>query len=96
MSPILTSVDSASYVDNWKAAREAREQRRRNPYGFLSYAGFHKLTVTPTRFEDIPGSWSTGPEGPRVQLADGEELLVDEQARAATGTKQAHKNDLER
>ena len=80
MSSVPTSVDSASYVDNWKAARETREQRRRNPYGFLSYAGFHKLTVTPTRFEDIPGSWSTGPEGPRAQLADGEELLVDEQA----------------
>src|ERR1700743_3452941 len=79
MSPTLTPVDSAAYVDNWKAAREAKEQQRRNPYGFLSYAGFHKLAAAPASFEGIPGSWSTGAGGPQVQLAESESLLVDGQ-----------------
>jgi len=86
MSPTATSVDSASYVDNWKGAREAKEQQRRNPYGFLAYAGFHKLGAAPATFEGIPGRWSTGADGPRVQLSGGEELLVDGQA--VTGSHQ--------
>lgn len=83
MSSTLASADSASYVDNWTAAREAREQQRRNPYGFLAYAGFGKLTEALARFAGIPGSWSTGPAGPLVRLPDGEELLVD--GHAVTG-----------
>jgi uncharacterized protein len=79
MSPTPTSVDSASYVDSWQAAREAKEQQRRNPYGFLSYAGFHKLAAAPASFAGIPGRWSTGTGGPQVQLAESERLVVDGQ-----------------
>ena len=86
MSPTLTSVASASYIDNWKAAREAKEQQRRDPYGFLSYAGFHKLGTAPASFEGIPGRWSTGADGPQVQLSESEELLVDGQV--VTGSHQ--------
>ena len=86
MSPTLTSVASASYVDNWKAAREAKEQQRRDPYGFLSYAGFHKLGMAPASFEDIAGRWSTGADGPRVQLSGSEKLLVEGQV--VTGSHQ--------
>jgi uncharacterized protein (DUF1684 family) len=43
----------------------------------LSYAGFHKLGASPARFDGIPGRWTTGPDGPLVKLADGEELTVD-------------------
>jgi len=86
MSPTLTSAASTSYVDNWKAAREAKEQQRRNPYGFLSYAGFHKLATAPASFEGIPGRWSTGADGPQVQLSEGEKLLVEGQV--VTGSHQ--------
>src|SRR5271163_685553 len=86
MSPTLTSVASTSYVDNWKAAREAKEQQRRNPYGFLSYAGFHKLATAPASFEGIPGRWSTDADGPQVQLSQGEKLLVEGQV--VTGSHQ--------
>ncbi|HEX3715847.1 MAG TPA: DUF1684 domain-containing protein [Trebonia sp.] len=86
MSPTLTPVDSAAYVDNWKAAREAKEQQRRNPCGFLSYAGFHKLATAPASFEGIAGRWSTGAGGPQVQLSESEELLVDGQV--VTGSHQ--------
>jgi uncharacterized protein len=86
MSPTRTAEDSASYLDNWKTAREAKERQRRDPYGFLSYAGFHKLFTSPASFAGIPGRWSTGADGPLVQLAEREELLVDGQV--VTGSHQ--------
>jgi hypothetical protein len=86
MSPTLTSVASASYIDNWKAAREAKEQQRRDPYGFLSYAGFYKLGTAPASFEGIPGRWSTGADGPQVELSESEKLLVEGQV--VTGSHQ--------
>jgi uncharacterized protein len=86
MSPTLTSTASASYVDNWKAAREAKEQQRRDPNGFLSYAGFHKLGPAPASFEGIPGRWSTDADGPQVQLSKSEKLLVEGQS--VTGSHQ--------
>jgi uncharacterized protein (DUF1684 family) len=79
-------VASTSYVERWKAAREAKEQQRRDPYGFLSYAGFHKLATAPASFESIPGRWSTGADGPRVQLSESEKLLVEGQV--VTGSHQ--------
>jgi uncharacterized protein (DUF1684 family) len=86
MSTIIAPADLAAYVDNWNAARAAREQQRRNPSGFLAYAGFHKLTAAPASFAGIPGHWSTGADGPRVQLPAGTELLVD--GHAVTGSYQ--------
>jgi uncharacterized protein (DUF1684 family) len=79
MSPTLTSANPVAYVADWNAAREAREQQRRDPYGYLSYAGFHKLETSPASFDGIPGRWTTGPDGPGVVLAYGEELVVDGQ-----------------
>lgn len=86
MSPTLTSTASASYADSWRAARKAKEQQRRDPYGFLSYAGFHKLATAPASFGGIPGRWSTGADGPQVQLSKTEELIVDGQV--VTGSHQ--------
>jgi hypothetical protein len=86
MSLTPTAAGSVSYADRWQAARAAKEQQRRDPYGFSSYAGFHKLGPAPARFEGIPGRWSTGASGPQVQLAEKEELLVDGQV--ITGSHQ--------
>src|SRR3984957_13490678 len=86
MSPALTSVASASYIGNWKAAREAKERQRRDPCGFLSYAGFHTLGTAPASFESIPGRWSTGADGPQVQLSENEKLLIEGQV--VTGSHQ--------
>jgi len=77
MSDALTTVDISAYADRWKAVREAREAQRGDPYGYLSYAAFHTLDASPQRFDGIPGTWTTGPNGPTVDLADGEELTVD-------------------
>jgi uncharacterized protein (DUF1684 family) len=77
MSETLASADFATYVDSWNAARDARELQRRDPYGYVSYAAFHKLETAPQCFAGIPGVWTTGPNGPAVDLADSEELTVN-------------------
>jgi hypothetical protein len=77
MSQTLISTDLAAYVDGCKAARDANEQVRRSPYSYLSYAGFFKLGASPERFDGIPGRWTTGPEGPGVELTGGDELVVE-------------------
>jgi uncharacterized protein (DUF1684 family) len=79
MSPTLTAPDLVAYLEGWNAARETREEQRRSPYSYLSYAGFHKLGASPASFDGIPGRWTTGPDGPAVELAYGEELVVDGQ-----------------
>ncbi len=84
MSTTLTSDDLAAYLRDWSAARTEREQQRRDPLGYISYAGFNKLTEAPAGVDGIPGQWSTGPDGPLVQLADAEQIFVD--GRAVTGT----------
>jgi hypothetical protein len=59
MSQIPAPVDAAPYVESWKEARKAREQHRRDPNGYLSYAGFHKLdTGSPvSRWHGQPGRY---------------------------------------
>lgn len=79
MTQTLTSTGSAAYLDGWNAARAAREQQRREPYSYLSYAAFYRLGTSAARFDGVPGRWSTGPEGPAVELADGEQLVIDGQ-----------------
>ncbi|MFP3393596.1 hypothetical protein SB782_33015, partial [Brevibacillus sp. SIMBA_076] len=44
---------------------------------FLAITAQHWLTAEPTRYDGMPGLWSTGEEGPVADLADGESLLVD-------------------
>jgi len=83
MTQTLPSIDSA-YREEWHAARDAREQQRRDPYGYLAYAGFHKLSNTPAHFDGIPGIWTSGPDGISVLVDSGEQLTVD--GRAVTGS----------
>jgi uncharacterized protein len=77
MTQTLSSTESVAYLDSWNAARAARDEQRREPYSYLSYAGFFKLGTSAARFDAVPGRWSTGPDGPAVELADREQLIVD-------------------
>jgi uncharacterized protein (DUF1684 family) len=86
MTQTLSSTDSVAYLDAWNAAREARDQQRREPYSYLSYAGFFKLGTGAAGFDGVPGRWRTGPDGPAVELADGEQLIVD--GEVVTGSHQ--------
>jgi uncharacterized protein len=72
---------SATRTDNftaeWNDWHRAHEARRADPHGFLAITGRHWLDADPQRFPDAPGEWSTGPDGVIVNLADGEEIVVD-------------------
>ena len=70
------STDQA-FAEEWRAWHEEHESRRADPHGFLAITGLTWLTGEPQRVPGAPGEWWTGPGGPVVRLADGEELLVD-------------------
>ncbi len=57
-------------------ARRARAGARA-PHSYLAITSQNHLTDVPTRFADAPGEWSTGPNGVIVDLAAGEELVVE-------------------
>jgi uncharacterized protein (DUF1684 family) len=67
----------AEFSASWQEWHAGQEAQRADPHGFLAVTGLHWLTETPRRFEDAPGAWRTGPDGVRVELADGEELVID-------------------
>lgn len=70
-------MDDATFLGEWQAWHDAREERLVSPYGFLSISGLHWLDETPQRFAGVPGAWSSGPEGVVVELGAQETLAVD-------------------
>jgi uncharacterized protein (DUF1684 family) len=75
--------DLRTFQTDWLAWREQNEARRRAADGFLAYRSVQLLSAVPTRVESVPGVWSTGDDGPVVELAEGESLVVD--GREVTG-----------
>jgi uncharacterized protein len=73
----MTITENSTFTADWAAWHEQHEAVRADRHGFLAITGLHWLTGEPQRFPDAPGEWSTGPDGVRVRLADGEELRVD-------------------
>jgi uncharacterized protein (DUF1684 family) len=71
------TVEGDEFVRDWEAWHAAHEARLADPRGFLAITNIHWLDQSPRRFPDAPGAWSTGPDGVRVTLEDGEELTVD-------------------
>src|SRR3978361_578507 len=62
---------------DWTTWHDEHEIRRADPHGFLAVTGLHWLTEEPARFPGAPGAWSTGPDGPVVELDHDEEIDVD-------------------
>lgn len=71
------TAQTAAFAEDWQAWHVAHEARVGDPHGFLAVTSLNWLQETPERFADAPGAWSTGPDGVRVVLAEGEELVVD-------------------
>jgi uncharacterized protein (DUF1684 family) len=61
----------------WQAWHDAREERLRDPRGWLSITAIHWLTDAPQRFHDVPGSWTGDDSGATVWLGPGERLGTD-------------------
>ena len=71
------AVDAEAFARDWRDWHGRQQARLADGHGFLAITSLRWLDETPQRFEDAPGEWSTGPEGVRVVLAEGEELVVD-------------------
>ncbi|MFJ2787386.1 MULTISPECIES: DUF1684 domain-containing protein [unclassified Streptomyces] len=65
------------FVEEWEAWHREKEARLSAAHGFLAITGLHWLTDEPQSIPDAPGTWTTGPGGVVVELADDEELVVD-------------------
>src|SRR5580692_4875241 len=75
VSETVPGVDEFSA--EWNAWHRRQEARLSDPHGFLAITSLNWLTDEPQRFPDAPGEWATGPDGVVVELADGEELVID-------------------
>ncbi|MBR7834293.1 DUF1684 domain-containing protein [Actinospica durhamensis] len=71
------TVELEAFTRDWQDWRARQFDRLADPHGFLAVTSLNWLSETPERFEDAPGLWSTGPDGVRVELDEGEELIVD-------------------
>jgi len=71
-----------TFTAQWEAWHRRHEEIMGARHGFLSITNIHWLDAGPQRFDDAPGTWSTGPDGVTVALDEGEELIVDGQAHA--------------
>ena len=70
---------------DWQEWRDAREERLRDPHGWLSITAIHWLTLVPQRFDDAPGEWSGADRRATVTLAPGETLTLESGATMAEG-----------
>jgi uncharacterized protein (DUF1684 family) len=71
--------DRAAFVEDWERWHADHERQLADPHGFLAITSLRWLDEIPARFPDAPGAWSSTDEGVVVELADGEELLLDGQ-----------------
>ncbi|MFT4259119.1 DUF1684 domain-containing protein [Microbacterium sp.] len=64
------------FAEEWEAWHREHEKRRADPHGFLAVTGLFWLSAEPTEIPGLPGLWSTGEEGPTVELAGDDVLLL--------------------
>lgn len=66
-----------TFAQDWATWHEEHEKKRASAHGFLAITSIRWLAEEPETYDDVPGAWSTGPEGIVVSLAPGESLVVD-------------------
>jgi uncharacterized protein (DUF1684 family) len=76
-----TASSSGAFAEEWEQWHTEHEGIIGARHGFLSITNIHWLSPERQRFEDAPGSWSTGPDGISVELGEGEHLVVDGETR---------------
>ena len=72
----VQDISTTEFTQAWADWHREHETRRAAPDGFLAITSLRWLSPEPQRFDDAPGAWTTGPGGPVVELADGEELVI--------------------
>src|SRR5581483_3169624 len=69
------------FASEWEAWHRHHEEVMGDRHGFLAITNIHWLDGTPHRFDDVPGAWSTGPDGVTVDLDESEALTVEGEVR---------------
>lgn len=70
-------IDRTAFARQWQEWHDAHERQRADAHGFLAITSIRWLGPEPERFPDAPGAWSSGEQGVTVELAEGEELVLD-------------------
>src|SRR6195952_1489047 len=70
------AADVAAFSQAWREWHAQHEKVLADPHGFLAITSLHWLTETPQRFDDAPGSWSTGADGVVVVLDDNQDVVI--------------------
>ena len=65
-----------TFAADWAAWHREQEAKLSAPHGFLAITSLHWLSETAQRFDDAPGSWSTGAEGVVVTLDEDQKVLI--------------------
>lgn len=77
MTAPAQQTDPAAFAQEWKDWHARKDETFGGPHGFLAITSLNWLDENPTRFPDAPGLWSSTAAGVVVELADGEELVLD-------------------
>lgn len=70
-------LDRAQFAREWEGWHRAHEEHRADPHGFLAVTALCWIPEVPAFLPGIPGRWHTSPDGPVVELGDGESLRVE-------------------
>lgn len=73
----MTVIDIETFTQEWAAWHEEHERKRASAHGFLAITSIRWLAEEPETYDDVPGAWSSGPDGVVVSLGDGESLVID-------------------
>jgi uncharacterized protein len=70
-------IDRVGFAQQWQQWHAEHERKLADPHGFLAITSLNWLSAKPARFSDAPGTWSSTDAGVTVQLAEGEQLVID-------------------
>jgi uncharacterized protein (DUF1684 family) len=73
----MTSTPEQTFADEWAAWHRTREQQLTDPHGFLAVTSLTWLGEQPVTAPGAPGRWWADDRGVVVEVADGDELVVD-------------------
>lgn len=76
----MTAADTTtdhSFATAWARWHTEHERNRADEHGFLAITGLYWLSAQPTTVPDAPGTWSTGENGPVVEVGDSDVLALD-------------------
>src|SRR6202035_4263404 len=73
----VQDIAQAAFAQQWQQWHAEHERKLADPHGFLAVTSLNWLSARPALFSDAPGTGSCTGAGVTVQLAEGEQLVID-------------------